>query len=216
MDGEKLPIKFFAPREIDELRIEGLGGTEKPQWVLTGKELENRAKILKDSLDGIEEIMVEKKKRFSTMPFSFVAKIHEDATAKSKRKYITNFFQVKDHSSVIGVSDINKLIVSLDTIEELQQISNRLIEYQNNDYAISCLEGFTEFTPDINTVEEVCNYKVKLVDYQNYEQNLAIRRMFESALTRNNVEYKRTNYSEKLFVYNMKNIQTDIFHIIHK
>lgn len=31
MDTDKLPIKFFAPREIDELRIEGNGNSEKPK-----------------------------------------------------------------------------------------------------------------------------------------------------------------------------------------
>ena len=33
MEREKLPIKFFAPRDIDELRIEGNGTSEKPKWV---------------------------------------------------------------------------------------------------------------------------------------------------------------------------------------
>lgn len=43
MAGEKLPIKFFAPREIDELRVEGNGSSDTPNWVLEGRELEQRA-----------------------------------------------------------------------------------------------------------------------------------------------------------------------------
>ena len=43
MDTDKLPIKFFAPREIDELRIEGNGNSEKPKWVLEGDALVKRA-----------------------------------------------------------------------------------------------------------------------------------------------------------------------------
>ena len=39
MENEKLPIKFFAPREVDELRIEGNKNPEKPKWVLQGEEL---------------------------------------------------------------------------------------------------------------------------------------------------------------------------------
>ena len=43
MENEKLPIKFFAPREVDELRIEGNKNPEKPKWVLQGEELKQRA-----------------------------------------------------------------------------------------------------------------------------------------------------------------------------
>ena len=42
MENEKLPIKFFAPREVDELRIEGNKNPEKPKWVLQGEELKQR------------------------------------------------------------------------------------------------------------------------------------------------------------------------------
>ena len=44
MEKEKLPIKFFAPREVDELKVEGAGNSEQPKWVLTGENLpRNRA-----------------------------------------------------------------------------------------------------------------------------------------------------------------------------
>lgn len=49
---------------------------------------------------------------------------------KSKRKDITNFFQVKDNSSVIGVADVNELIVCLDSVDELRQISGKLRAYE--------------------------------------------------------------------------------------
>lgn len=43
MDGERLPIKFFAPREIDELKVEPGGSSSMPNWVLTGDALKQRA-----------------------------------------------------------------------------------------------------------------------------------------------------------------------------
>lgn len=216
MDTDKLPIKFFAPREIDELRIEGNGNSEKPKWVLEGDALVKRAEILQTSLSDIETIMIERKQSASPVPFSFIAKIQEDATAKSKRKDITNFFQVKDNSSVIGVADVNELIVCLDSVDELRQISGKLREYEKNDYAISCIEGFAEFEPSVMATDEVCNYKVKLVDYQDFEQNLAMRRMFEHTLERNKIEYKKTTYSEQFYVYNMKMVNTDMLEQLKK
>lgn len=74
MDTDKLPIKFFAPREIDELRIEGNGNSEKPKWVLEGDALVKRAEILQASLSDIETIMIERKQSASPVPFSFIAK----------------------------------------------------------------------------------------------------------------------------------------------
>lgn len=216
MDTDKLPIKFFAPREIDELRIEGNGNSEKPKWVLEGDALVKRAEILQASLSDIETIMIERKQSASPVPFSFIAKIQEDATAKSKRKDITNFFQVKDNSSVIGVADVNELIVCLDSVDELRQISGKLRAYEKNDYAISCIEGFAEFEPSVMATDEVCNYKVKLVDYQDFEQNLAMRRMFEHTLERNKIEYKKTTYSEQFYVYNMKMVNTDMLEQLKK
>ena len=204
MEREKLPIKFFAPRDIDELRIEGSGTSEKPKWVLSGQELKNRAEYLSDSLNTIETIM--EKRKDSPVPFSFIARIQEDATAKSKRKDIANFFQVKEMSSVIGITATNKLIVSFDSLSEFGKISERLKDCTNNDYAISCITDFEEFLPNVYEVEESCNYKIKLIDYQNYEQNLVMRRLLEHTLNNKKIEYNKTDYSEKFYVYKLKNV----------
>ena len=204
MEREKLPIKFFAPRDIDELRIEGSGTSEKPKWVLSGQELKNRAEYLSDSLNTIETIM--EKRKDSPVPFSFIARIQEDATAKSKRKDIANFFQVKEMSSVIGLTATNKLIVSFDSLSEFGKISERLKDCTNNDYAISCITDFEEFLPNVYEAEESCNYKIKLIDYQNYEQNLVMRRLLEHTLNNKKIEYNKTDYSEKFYVYKLKNV----------
>lgn len=204
MEREKLPIKFFAPRDIDELRIEGSGTSEKPKWVLSGQELKNRAEYLSDSLNTIETIM--EKRKDSPVPFSFIARLQEDATAKSKRKDIANFFQVKEMSSVIGLTATNKLIVSFDSLSEFGKISERLKDCTNNDYAISCITDFEEFLPNVYEAEESCNYKIKLIDYQNYEQNLVMRRLLEHTLNNKKIEYNKTDYSEKFYVYKLKNV----------
>ena len=49
MDNERLPIKFFATREIDELRIEGSRNSDPPKWLLTGQELVDRSVQLWDT-----------------------------------------------------------------------------------------------------------------------------------------------------------------------
>lgn len=146
------------------------------------------------------------KRKDSPVPFSFIARIQEDATAKSKRKDIANFFQVKEMSSVIGITATNKLIVSFDSLSEFGKISERLKDCTNNDYAISCITDFEEFLPNVYEAEESCNYKIKLIDYQNYEQNLVMRRLLEHTLNNKKIEYNKTDYSEKFYVYKLKNV----------
>lgn len=217
MENEKLPIKFFAPREVDELRIEGNKNPEKPKWVLQGEELKQRADCLQLSLDELEAEFSTRKS--SPVPFSFIAKLQSDATAKSKREDITNLFQQKSFGGVVGLTDTNKLIVALNSLEELKEISNRIKDYESNDYA----EDFEEFVPYIVKEEKECNYKIKLVDYQNYEQNLAMRRLLEYVLNKEGIDYIKTDYSEEYYIYKLRNLtekaldnleKTDIFNAL--
>lgn len=214
MENEKLPIKFFAPREVDELRIEGNKNSEKPKWVLRGKELKQRADSLRLSLDSLETKFSMRKS--SPVPFSFIVKLQSDATAKSKREDITNLFEQKSFGGVVGLTDTNKLIVALDSLEELKEVANRINDYEINDYAISCIEDFEEFVPYIVKGKKECNYKIKLVDYQNYEQNLAIRRRLEHTLNKEGIDYTKTDYSEEYYIYKLRNITEKSLDVLKK
>lgn len=214
MENEKLPIKFFAPREVDELRIEGNKNSEKPKWVLRGKELKQRADSLRLSLDSLETKFSMRKS--SPVPFSFIVKLQSDATAKSKREDIKNLFEQKSFGGVVGLTDTNKLIVALDSLEELKEVANRINDYEINDYAISCIEDFEEFVPYIVKGKKECNYKIKLVDYQNYEQNLAMRRRLEHTLNKEGIDYTKTDYSEEYYIYKLRNITEKSLDVLKK
>ena len=147
MAGEKLPIKFFAPREVDELRVEGSGSSDTPNWVLKGVELEQRASELNLAFGQFSKAVTERAERKSAVPFVFVAKMCDDATAKSRRGDVSALFQAGDKSSVIGLADSDELIVKIDSVAQMNEISNRLQDYNRNSYALSCLETFWEFQP---------------------------------------------------------------------
>lgn len=93
MSNERLPIKFFAPREIDELKVEPGGSSDVPNWVLEGKALEQRATELCQAFEQFSEPINERAKRNSAVPFVFIAKMCDDATAKSRRGDISALFQ---------------------------------------------------------------------------------------------------------------------------
>lgn len=132
MEKEKLPIKFFAPREVDELKVEGAGNSEQPKWVLTGEALVERSSQLLSSFSQFTDDVANREKRNSAVPFVFIAKLGEDSTAKSRRKDIHALFQTSDKSSVIGLANTDELIVKLDSISQMNEISSKLQNYQQN------------------------------------------------------------------------------------
>ena len=201
MEKEKLPIKFFAPREVDELKVEGAGNSEQPKWVLTGEALVERSSQLLSSFSKFTDDVTNREKRNSAVPFVFIAKLGEDSTAKSRRKDIHALFQTSDKSSVIGLANTDELIVKLDSISQMNEISSKLQNYQQNSYAISCLETFKEFQPYVEFDNTDSSYKVKLIDFQDYETNISLQRLFERTMTAKNIEYKKTYYAGQMPIY---------------
>lgn len=204
MPDEKLPIKFFAPREVDELKVEGAGNSEDPKWVLTDDELSQRSSELLISFNQFLDIINEKAEKKSAVPFVFVAKMCNDSTAKSRRKDISTLFQIKDKSNVIGLADSDELIVKIDSTEQMNEISNRLRDFQRNSYAISCLETFLEFEPIIQKQDNETTYKIKLIDFQDYETNIAMQRLFERALGSHEIPFKKTDYANQFPIYKIE------------
>lgn len=201
MEIEKLPIKFFAPREIDELKVEGIGNSDMPNWVLTGSELAQRASELNQAFTQFASVVNERSARKSAVPFTFIAKMCEDATAKSRRGDISSLFQVGDKTNVIGLTASDELVVKIDSVFQMDEISARINDYERNSYAISCLETFWEFQPEIESIEENSAYKVKLIDFQDYDTNIAMQRLFEQALTLRKIVYKKSSYTTQFPIY---------------
>lgn len=210
MSNDKLPIKFFAPREIDELRVEAGGGGDPPKWLLSGAELEHRSAQLLSDFFQFEKMVKEKEEKDSPIPFVFIAKMCDDSTAKSRRKDISNLFQIKDRNNVIGLTKSDELIVRLDSSDDMNIISTRIKDFARNNYAISCLENLFDYEANITTSDEVNNYKVKLLDYQNYEQNIVMQRLFERTILNKNIKLKKTAYLNELVIYNLKDIDIAI------
>lgn len=65
----------------------------------------------------------------------------------------------------------------------MDEFGSRIQDYEQNSYAISCLETFSSFKPTVQIMEENQTYKIKLIDFQNYETNVAMQHMFEQKLS---------------------------------
>jgi len=198
---EKRPIKFFTPRDVDKLRVEAGGSPQTPNWVLTGEKLKQRADILHQSFKQFDSAVKRRALRNSAVPFVFIAKMYEDATAKSRRAEITSLFQMNSQNNVIGLTASDELVVKIDSTSHMDKISSRLVDFENNKHAISCLETFREFQPKIESFDEESSYKVKLIDFQDYGLNDAMQRLFEQTLRSKGIHYKKTDYTSQLPVY---------------
>lgn len=223
MSNERLPIKFFTPREIDELRIEAGGSSEDPKWVLKDEKLKQHAISLYQTFQQFSEIINEHEQKHSVVPVVYVTKIYNDATSKSKRSYISSLFQSGNKNNVIGMTTSDKLIVKMDSISQMEEILKKLEDYESNKYAISCIETFLKFQPEMDMVEYDNIYKVKLIDFQDNDINIAVQQLFEKLLGSKKIEYKKINYSTSFPIYkiNMNNkvaldklIKNDIYEML--
>ena len=204
MADEKLPIKYFATRETDILRTEGSGNSEVPKWVLEGDELVKRAGELQSKFDKLSLEITTRLEKDSLIPYVFIAKLCDGATAKSKRKDSSSLFQNSNKSSVNGLIDSNKLMVEINSIAHMNIIANRLQEYNQNSYAISCLETFLEFKPSVVRINDLYSSKIKLINFQDYEINKKMQCLFENTLKTKKIQYKKSLYSKSLPIYKIE------------
>ena len=209
MADKNLPIRFFRHREGDESQTEGGGNKDEPKWLFNENQLNKKSEQLIKELCAFESIIAEKEKKQSIVPFVCKAKLLEKATAKSRRQHIEKIIDTSyTKKSIIGVVDREELIVRIDSLQELNSITENIRDYNRFNYGLSCLDRITAFTPLIIPAEKTINYKVKLLNFQNYDENLAIVRLFEKVLRNNNMQFRKTEYAEEFPVYKIEGEQS--------
>lgn len=207
MVNERLPIKFFAKREVDNLRVEGAGSTDEPPWVYSGDELKRHAESFLEAFSDFQSVIRGKEEEGAVVPFVFKAKIRSDVIAKTHRREIRNLFEVRGKSNVLGLVDPDELIIKIEKSSEARDISNRIKNAEQNRYGISCLEGVYRYEPSVAIGEEdPQDYKAKLIDFQDYEQNSSVRNLFERTLGRLDTVLVKTNYTRDFTIYNLRHL----------
>lgn len=213
MADERLPIKFFAKREVDNMRVEAGGSGDPPKFVLNPEELRIKSEAFVNVLQEFRTEVLEKEGKNSIIPVVFKTKIIDDASAKTHRREVSNLFRTGADNNVLGLADEDELIIKIDDSREVDKILERLKNTNRYAHALSAIDSISEFEPIVDKSEsaEPIDYKVKLIDFQNYEQNIAIRNYFERAIREMGHEVIRTNYAPSHVVYNIKGINLDEF-----
>ena len=126
MADERLPIKFFARREVDNQRVEGGGDSKPPKFMLDGNDLVLKAKGYEDIFENFMEQVSRKENKESIVPFVFRAKLIEDAKAKTHRSKVTSLFKVGTENNVIGLADVDEILVKLEDRRDVGKIIKKL------------------------------------------------------------------------------------------
>ncbi len=197
---ERLPIKFFSNREEDNMRVEGGGGNRLPSFVLSDDELVTHTEKLAVEFDSIINDISWKE---DSAPTVFVAKLNQDALAKSHRSKVNTLFSGGGRNNVIGLSDERTLKVMINSQNAAIEIKNRFSQPQKYAYEISCIEDIGEFVPKVIKKQESDDYKVKLLNFQDYALNKALAGRFEAYLKKNQIEYKKTSYTSELEIFKL-------------
>lgn len=190
-----LPIRLFAQREIDEQRVEGGGDGETPKWVLSGIDLDKRARLLRDGLMDA----VSWDNHNPALPYTFEVVLEEKSTAKSRRTAVVDMLSSNGSglSNVVGMRGARCLILRLPTRDVVERVAERMDEPTRYDAPISCIEKIVRFRPQVD-LSETGTYKIKLL--AKGESLGADTRGFSGFLETEDIEHSWVSYSESLTV----------------
>lgn len=193
-----LPITVFRQRSIDEERVEGRGQKEKPKWVLTGADLANKSHALvSDFVESYADAQ-----HNPDLPYVYEVTLDKRDTAKSKRRAITDMFEVDGAdgaSRVMGMRGSKSLIVRAWGNEQLRTIQTRLEDFERYDMALSCIDSIERFRPTIETEIDKDVYKVRLLDFE--EEGSLYAEIFEGQLSKLGIPHRKLEYAKGLTVY---------------
>ena len=209
MSEVRRPLTLITVREEDYQRVEG-GGTEDPKWVLSGELLISKAKKLSHSLRQV--IHEERIKAYAQAQISHIISVslEASATAKTRRVHIVDFLRTTDKNPVIGLKGSDVLLVEVDSLPQFEVLGKRLERAVDFPRAISCIESFSLYDPQVEIMEQDIFYKLKLLDFGNRNINDRNAEKMTSLLLAQGFEFSSTKYLKRgSMIYKLKNTRAD-------
>ncbi len=199
MAKKYLPIKIVEKRkETDDSLTEG-GGGDDPVWMLDIP-IEERAEMINETLDEVEEELEKRVKANNFIPVAIELKLDDKTTAKTHRSYVRDIIDVNKKNNLIGYFDESSLLVKIEDAKDLKAIEKNVSNLKKNRHGLASIVETNLFEPKV----EIENYdflKVKLIDFQEFELNRTVRRAFQRKCKELNLEIEGDYYSHNLIVY---------------
>ncbi len=205
---DKLPIKFFAYRDIDVLKREGMGSSDIPNRVLAETELEIRSAQLVEKFNSVIDKVEAKHSTQNYSPTCIELKIHEDFIAKTHRQPISRVFRERKRNNFLHIIDDNKILIRVNP-NDMETIKASLQDTTQNIYLISVIEDINVFSPKIDVSQSCTNYKLKMLNQNDKMINAQLENALKEILKTNSIEYSKTEYSAKQYVFKLINCNHD-------
>ncbi len=213
---KNLPIKLFEKRKlIDDRKPEGGGNSDLPKWAnLTEEELKERTDSFLVALTATTEWLDQRNKATEFIPAILKLNIDERALAKSHRPDIADIFNGKDEQNIIGLVNNVQLLVKVNSAKDVDNIKAKIQNQDKNLKAIAAITELSNFVAEVSVDishedKSIAPLRASLINYQDYQLNQAVCRVFEKECEKNNITYKKANYSPELIIYRLGNITTD-------
>jgi len=206
MAEKNLPIKFFQKRQRDEQDTEAGGGGQLPKWI-DASSVGEKSIYIRQVLGNVSHSLAEKVKRNNYIPSVVRLKLNSDALAKTYRRDIGNLFNV-GKLNTIGVSGEDEVLIKIDNQEDLQQMTEKIAN-ADNEYpsqstvtGICAITNIEEFKPQISIEpNESTILQVKLFNYGDSSLNSVLIKEFEKYCKKFQLEFKSAPYSGELNIY---------------
>ena len=141
-----LPIQNVSfRREVDSFLTEGGGSGTLPKWVSDDEIKQNSIRV-RGQLSTLSEAFNNDR----LLPLLTEVSLNQNATAKSYRPAVRKMLDVGNKRNVLGVSSVGKLIVKIDTRDDLDIISSNF-DYmdgqvsKNTHLGLAAIEGVTKY-----------------------------------------------------------------------
>ncbi|WP_233582310.1 hypothetical protein [Prevotella sp. OH937_COT-195] len=179
---KEFPIQSVSFRgKRDQFLTEGGGRKVLPKWVTDDVVSEN-ARRVSSQLDDMSSFFEDER----TLPLLTEVSMHSKATAKSHRPAVRSLFDDGNRHNVLGISSVGKLLVKIDSKEDLDIIQRRFTTNRQNltdkrKIGLAAVENLKKYEPIVDTdIRDAKVLKLQLVDYQNNEFNHRSQMLLEA------------------------------------
>ncbi len=206
-----LPIQKVSFRgEADCFLTEGGGSKSLPQWVNEELIIENSTRVYGQLLEFTDLFDDDNR----TLPLLTEVSLSDKATAKSYRSSIRQLFDIDNKRNTIGVKSVGKLIVKVDSKNDLSKIARRFNDYgiasKNKKLGMAAIQSIEKYQAVVEDgINNGDSLKIQLIDYQNSEYNDLSTIQLKTLCREFGLDVEELYYASNLRLFSIDDISLD-------
>ena len=173
-----------------------------PLGVLSGNPLEEKVLVLSKNLARNDIISFLPAINNVIIPDVFIVNLSKNAQAKTHRTIVSDFLKTSfsRQTNILSSYTEDSIIVKVLSEDYLDEVQVKIKE-ASQPYAISCLDSFVRYAPDISDTFELGTYRIELLDFLDEQQNKDYRKIFLKLIETLKISYKELSFFKGFIVY---------------